>query len=77
MDNSTNREIVCRKGRLQMNTPPIVLLEEWKDSPKDYPQTLPYEWWNWHDEYSNAQPSREWSAQVERGIRAGQGRRRS
>jgi predicted dithiol-disulfide oxidoreductase (DUF899 family) len=50
--------------------------EEWEDSPKDYPQTPPYEWWNWHDEYDNAQPSREWSAQVERGIRAGQGRRR-
>jgi hypothetical protein len=31
---------------------------------------------HWHDEYSNAQPSRELSAQVERGIRAGQGRRR-
>jgi hypothetical protein len=31
---------------------------------------------NWHDEYGDAQPSQEWSAQVERGIRAGQGRRR-
>ncbi|MCI0482927.1 MAG: DUF899 domain-containing protein, partial [Candidatus Dadabacteria bacterium] len=37
--------------------------EEWEDSPKGYPQTPPYEWWNWHDEYSNAQPSEEWSAQ--------------
>ena len=24
--------------------------EEWEDSPKGYPQTLPYEWWIWHDE---------------------------
>lgn len=25
--------------------------ENWEDSPADYPQTAPYEWWNWHDEY--------------------------
>ncbi len=25
--------------------------EEWEDSPDGYPQTPPYEWWNWHDEY--------------------------
>jgi predicted dithiol-disulfide oxidoreductase (DUF899 family) len=25
--------------------------EEWEDSPEGYPQTPPYEWWNWHDEY--------------------------
>ena len=28
--------------------------EEWEDSPEGYPQTPPYEWWNWHDEYGNA-----------------------
>jgi predicted dithiol-disulfide oxidoreductase (DUF899 family) len=27
--------------------------EEWEDSPKGYPQTSPYEWWNWHDEYDS------------------------
>jgi predicted dithiol-disulfide oxidoreductase (DUF899 family) len=26
--------------------------EEWEDSPPGYPQTPPYEWWNWHDEYA-------------------------
>jgi uncharacterized protein YndB with AHSA1/START domain len=31
--------------------------EQWEDSPEGYPQTPPYEWWNWHDEYSDAQPS--------------------
>src|SRR5215217_6811513 len=31
--------------------------EEWEDSPEGYPQTPPYEWWNWHDEYGNAQPA--------------------
>jgi predicted dithiol-disulfide oxidoreductase (DUF899 family) len=25
--------------------------EEWEDSPADYPQTPPYEWWNYHDAY--------------------------
>jgi predicted dithiol-disulfide oxidoreductase (DUF899 family) len=25
--------------------------EEWEDSPEGYPQTPPYQWWNWHDEY--------------------------
>lgn len=25
--------------------------EQWEDSPKGYPQTKPYAWWNWHDEY--------------------------
>jgi predicted dithiol-disulfide oxidoreductase (DUF899 family) len=26
--------------------------EEWEDSPAGYPQTPPYKWWNWHDEYA-------------------------
>ena len=25
--------------------------ETWEDSPQDYPQIKPYEWWHWHDEY--------------------------
>ena len=25
--------------------------ETWEDSPEGYPQTPPYEWWNWHDNY--------------------------
>lgn len=25
--------------------------EEWENSPKGYPQTPPYKWWNWHDAY--------------------------
>jgi predicted dithiol-disulfide oxidoreductase (DUF899 family) len=25
--------------------------EECEDSPEGYPQTPPYVWWNWHDEY--------------------------
>ena len=26
--------------------------EEWEDSPEGYPQTAPYQWWNYHDAYS-------------------------
>jgi len=25
--------------------------EEWEDSPEGYPQTPPYQWWNYHDSY--------------------------
>jgi predicted dithiol-disulfide oxidoreductase (DUF899 family) len=25
--------------------------ETWEDSPEGYPQTPPYEWWIWHDEF--------------------------
>lgn len=32
--------------------------EEWEDSPEGYPQTPPYEWWDWHDEYGLREPSR-------------------
>ncbi len=35
--------------------------EIWEDSPAGYPQTKPYEWWNWHDEYAaEAAPDRRW-----------------
>ena len=27
--------------------------EEWEDSPEGYPQTAPYQWWRWHDEYGD------------------------
>ncbi|MCE3286483.1 MAG: hypothetical protein K0S64_89 [Gaiellaceae bacterium] len=26
--------------------------EEWEDSPAGYPQTPPYQWWNYHDAYA-------------------------
>ena len=41
--------------------------EDWEDSPEGYPQTPPYKWWNWHDEYSNTS-STQWSAVVDRGL---------
>jgi predicted dithiol-disulfide oxidoreductase (DUF899 family) len=27
--------------------------EEWEDSPEGYPQTAPYQWWNYHDAYGS------------------------
>jgi predicted dithiol-disulfide oxidoreductase (DUF899 family) len=37
--------------------------EEWEDSPEGYPQSPPYAWWNWHDEYEE-KPAEGWLAQV-------------
>jgi len=35
--------------------------ETWEDSPEGYPQTPPYKWWNWHDNYSAAaRPDPKW-----------------
>jgi predicted dithiol-disulfide oxidoreductase (DUF899 family) len=31
---------------------PLGRQEEWEDSPAEYPQTKPYQWWCRHDEYS-------------------------
>jgi predicted dithiol-disulfide oxidoreductase (DUF899 family) len=28
--------------------------EVWEDSPEGYPQTKPYEWWRWHDDYDES-----------------------
>lgn len=27
--------------------------EEWEDSPEGYPQSPPYRWWRWHDDYAD------------------------
>ena len=32
--------------------------EIWEDSPEGYPQSPPYEWWDWHDEYGEHEASR-------------------
>jgi predicted dithiol-disulfide oxidoreductase (DUF899 family) len=35
--------------------------EEWEDSPEGYPQTPPYKWWNWHDNYvAGDAPDKRW-----------------
>jgi predicted dithiol-disulfide oxidoreductase (DUF899 family) len=37
-----------------LDATPLGRQETWEDSPDGYPQTPPYEWWNWHDHYSAA-----------------------
>ena len=35
--------------------------ETWEDSPEGYPQTPPYKWWNWNDNYeAEASPNAKW-----------------
>ena len=35
--------------------------ENWEDSPDGYPQSEPYKWWNWHDQYNaSASPDQKW-----------------
>ncbi|HLZ84836.1 MAG TPA: DUF899 domain-containing protein [Caulobacteraceae bacterium] len=31
---------------------PLGRQEAWEDSPEGYPQTPPYQWWRWHDQYA-------------------------
>jgi predicted dithiol-disulfide oxidoreductase (DUF899 family) len=40
---------------------PLGRQEVWEDSPEGYPQTEPYKWWNWHDNYGvEASPNPKW-----------------
>jgi predicted dithiol-disulfide oxidoreductase (DUF899 family) len=40
---------------------PLGRQEDWEDSPEGYPQTKPYKWWNWHDNYeASASPDPKW-----------------
>ena len=34
-----------------LDATPMGRQELWEDSPEGYPQTPPYKWWNWHDNY--------------------------
>jgi hypothetical protein len=40
---------------------PLGRQEIWEDSPEGYPQSAPYKWWNWHENYdAEASPDRKW-----------------
>src|SRR6267142_698632 len=44
-----------------LDTTPLGRQETWEDSPEGYPQTPPYKWWNWHDNYdTEASPDKKW-----------------
>src|ERR1700750_1265634 len=47
---------------------PLGRQEIWEDSPEGYPQTPPYKWWNWHDNYNaEASPDPKWVKVAEAG----------
>jgi predicted dithiol-disulfide oxidoreductase (DUF899 family) len=50
---------------------PLGRQETWEDSPEGYPQSSPYKWWNWHDNY-DAEPSNHpnWDKVSDAGIAA-------
>jgi predicted dithiol-disulfide oxidoreductase (DUF899 family) len=35
-----------------LDVTPLGRQETWEDSPNGYPQSPPYKWWNWHDNYA-------------------------
>jgi predicted dithiol-disulfide oxidoreductase (DUF899 family) len=43
-----------------LDVTPLGRQEDWEDSPAGYPQTPPYQWWNWHDSYSAAPVDPTW-----------------
>ena len=38
--------------------------ETWEDSTEGYPQSAPYEWWDWHDECGEHEPSQWFGQQI-------------
>jgi hypothetical protein len=40
-----------RINSAEIDITPLGRQETWEDSPEGYPQTPPYKWWNWHDNY--------------------------
>jgi predicted dithiol-disulfide oxidoreductase (DUF899 family) len=51
----TNRRGVEALGSVWsfLDLTPLGRQETWEDSPAGYPQTPPYEWWRFHDEYED------------------------
>ncbi|HEX5208972.1 MAG TPA: DUF899 domain-containing protein [Steroidobacteraceae bacterium] len=48
---------------------PLGRQEIWEDSPEGYPQSPPYKWWNWHDNYgAETSPDRKWEAVTDAGV---------
>ena len=44
-----------------LDVTPLGRQEVWENSPEGYPQSPPYKWWNWHDNYdAEASPDPKW-----------------
>lgn len=52
-----------------LDVTPFGRQEEWEDSPAGYPQTPPYKWWNWHDNY-DAAPDQKWAEVSDAGVKS-------
>jgi predicted dithiol-disulfide oxidoreductase (DUF899 family) len=51
-----------------LDATPLGRQETWEDSPAGYPQTAPYHWWRWNDEYAaGAAPDKRWIEVAEAG----------
>jgi predicted dithiol-disulfide oxidoreductase (DUF899 family) len=51
-----------------LDATPLGRQEAWEDSPAGYPQTAPYHWWRWKDEYAGAAaPDQRWIEVAEAG----------
>jgi len=54
-----------------LDATPLGRQELWEDSPDGYPQTPPYKWWNWHDEYEAGKvPDQKWVQVSDAGVAA-------
>ena len=54
--------MACERARLK---------HRGEDSPDGYPQTSPYKWWNWHDNYgAEASPDPQWVKVSDAGVAA-------
>jgi len=51
-----------------LDATPLGRQEAWEDSPEGYPQTPPYQWWKWSDEYGpDASSDARWAEVAEAG----------
>jgi predicted dithiol-disulfide oxidoreductase (DUF899 family) len=51
-----------------LDATPLGRQETWEDSPEGYPQSAPYEWWNWHDNYA-APSDPKWTSTYESALK--------
>jgi predicted dithiol-disulfide oxidoreductase (DUF899 family) len=54
-----------------LDVTPLGRQETWEDSPAGYPQTPPYKWWNWNDNYeAESAPVQKWVEISDAGVAA-------
>ena len=53
-----------------LDATPLGRQETWEDSPEGYPQSPPYKWWNWHDNYDEAVVNPKWARVSDAGTEA-------